>query len=85
MLFRSIVRQPAIQPAAITQALAALLDAQSDGRFNPRMRGGILEYGAAHKEAAQAGGKSAVVARSSCYALIVLPKLVTGSGDYLTA
>jgi len=80
-----IIRQPIVNPAVIDQALAALLDAQSDGRFNPRMCGGILEYGATHKTKPQSGGKSGVVVRSSCYALIVLQKLATGAGDYLTA
>ena len=80
-----LIQQPTVNPAAIERALTALVEAQSDGRFNPRMRGGILEYGAAHKLTAQAGSQSSVMARSSCYALIVLPKLATGTGDYLTA
>ena len=79
-----IVRKPVVKPEAIDKALTALVDAQSDGRFNSRMRGGILEYGADHKTTAKGGWKSGVVVRSSCYALIVLPKLATGTGDYLT-
>jgi uncharacterized protein YyaL (SSP411 family) len=71
--------------AAMEKAINALLNAQSDGKFNSRMFGGILEYGAEHKPKPQPGGKSYVCARSSCYALIVLLKLVSGSGEYLNA
>ena len=78
----AVIRQPVVPPAAISRALTALFTAQSDGRFNSRMRGGILEYGATNK--AQSGGKNEVDVRSSCYALIVLPKLASGAGDYLT-
>ena len=78
----AVIRQPVVPPAAISRALTALFTAQSDGRFNSRMRGGILEYGATNQ--AQPGGKNEVVVRSSCYALIVLPKLASGAGNYLT-
>ena len=70
-------------PEAREKALNALLAAQSDGRFNPLMRGGILENGSPH--VAQVMQKqSYVCARSSCYALIVLLKLATGEREYLT-
>jgi hypothetical protein len=70
-------------PAARQKALDALLAAQSDGRFNPLMRGGILENGAPHREKV-IGRQSYVCARSSCYALITLLKLATGERKYLT-
>ncbi|MDD4890107.1 MAG: hypothetical protein PHU85_09265 [Phycisphaerae bacterium] len=68
---------------ARVRALNALFAAQSDGRFNPLMRGAILENGATHKEQV-IGRQSFVCARSSCYALIVLLKLATGHREYLT-
>ncbi len=82
---RQVLPQTPMKEGAVEKALNALFNAQSDGRFNPRMSGGILEYGAEHKAMPLPGGKSYVCARSSCYALIVLPKLAAGSGDYLKA
>ena len=73
-----------LKQEALDKALTALLDSQSDGRFNPRMRGGILEFGPAYKTQSQPNWKAGVVVRSTCYALIVLPKLATGVRDYLT-
>ena len=73
------------KPAAIDKALTALVDAQSDGRFNPRMRGGIIEYESADTPTPRPDWHRGVIVRSSCYALIVLPKLATGSGTHLTA
>ena len=70
-------------PEASARALAALFAAQSDGRFNPLMRGGMVENGAPHKEHI-IGRQSFVCARSSCYSLIVLLKLATGQRRYLT-
>jgi hypothetical protein len=80
---QKVLTVPPIKNNAIEKALLALCDSQSDGRFNPRMFGGILENGSGHKLSVQKGNKSYVCARSSCYSLIVLPKLVAGSGDYL--
>ena len=65
------------------RALEALFASQSDGRFNPMMRGGILENGPAHRERV-IGNQSYVCARSSCYALILLLKLATGQREQLT-
>lgn len=74
---------PWLKNDAIEKALKVLIDSQSDGRFNPRMFGGILENGPAGKLLPQSGNKSYVCARSSCYALIILPKIITGNRDYL--
>jgi uncharacterized protein YyaL (SSP411 family) len=68
---------------AIEKAIKVLFEAQSDGRANPKMFGGIIEQGAENKLNPQPGYKGYVCARSSCYSLIVLPKLVAGGGDYL--
>lgn len=76
--------QPDTAPSeSRARALSALFAAQSDGRFNPLMRGAILENGSTHKEQVVAR-QSYVCARSSCYSLIVLLKLATGQRDYLT-
>ncbi|MBL8029421.1 MAG: AGE family epimerase/isomerase [Fibrobacteres bacterium] len=75
---------PSATDLAIERALNALFEAQSDGRFNPRMFGGILENGSPNKVEPQPGGKGFVCARSSCYSLIVLPKLASSKWDFLT-
>jgi uncharacterized protein YyaL (SSP411 family) len=67
--------------AAMEKAVEALVSAQSDGKYNARMLGGILEHGAAHKKP-HSDGKSYVCARSSCYSLIVLLKRAAGMGEY---
>jgi hypothetical protein len=78
-----LLRAETATPEARLRALEALLASQSDGRFNPLMRGGILENGPAHREKV-VFRQSFVCARSSCYALIVLQKLATGKREYLT-
>lgn len=80
---KGLLQAGLLPAAACRKALAALLAAQSDGRFNPLMRGGILENGAHHREQV-IGRQSYVCARSSCYALIYLLKLVTGQRTFLT-
>ena len=54
-----------------------------DGRFNPLMRGGMLENGAPHREYV-VGRQSYVCARSSCSSLIVLPKPAIDQRECLT-
>ena len=78
-----LLRAETATPEARLRALEALFASQSDGRFNPLMRGGILENGPAHREKVL-GRQSFVCARSSCYALVVLQKLATGKREYLT-
>lgn len=70
-------------PGACERALDALFASQSDGRFNPLMRGGIIEAGPPHREKI-IGRQGFVCARSSCYALIVLLKMTTGQREFLT-
>jgi hypothetical protein len=74
-----LIRQPAMKPRAIERLLESLFAAQSDGGRNPRTRGALFELGALSADT------GIVCARSSCYALIVLPKLAGGSREYLTA
>lgn len=80
---QKVLSLPWLKQPDIEKALKVLYDSQSDGRFNPKMFGGILENGPAGKLLPQSGNKSYVCARSSCYSLIVLPKILTGQGDYL--
>lgn len=72
----SSVLETSYPDSFVESATTALLSSQSDGRFNPRMRGGILEYGPDHILSVESREQNYVCARSSCYALIVLPKLV---------
>ncbi|MBL8025590.1 MAG: hypothetical protein JNL74_04220 [Fibrobacteres bacterium] len=81
---KGIIDESVIDNSKIEKALTALFESQSDGRFNARMAGGILEFGYPNKELPQPGGKGFVCARSSCYALSVLPKLSGKCRDYLT-
>ena len=70
-----ILECPAVTPEKTELAFRKLLSAQSDGKTNRRMNGGIIEE----------EGRNFVCARSSCYALIVLLKICAGVGGTLSA